>query len=701
MPSSYQKKYWYQFTSLDNKVNVVELWQYTALTLTAEEVYSMGMPFSVQMPDVDHKFQVVRGTGCEINLLSNTDRKFFAGLYHTDMKEFMIKHYIDTVINWVGYLNAELVREGYSEAINYPFQITGNDGFALLDRMHFLDVADPNNPINYTGIKSIFDLIQIALNRVGLPYVNLYISLSTTFTGQTVAVNSTVLHETYIDSANFYDEDNAPETLRKVIESVLAPFGGVITQIGGDIWITDINTIGSGTGTFKKFVQSTGLYVEAVSVNLVKDIGTIGYMGTGSDIEMSGGKNKQVVSYSPYPRKTMFPESLKDLSEFTGAVPAVYSLRDDSSFRYKALTGNTGITLYAPCTFEQSYRVKGMSVDVEYEKDASVCINWRAGTAATKIFEIVNGPNIAISIGQKSEDIIGTRLGRFKGVGIKVSGEAQFWRYWTNGYGTERDGGVRSAKIKILLRIGSRYGTIGYRGITSWRGSPGTATSWFDAVTYDYITISKSDLSNIAGEWMPFEVSFINSEDLSGQVYFEIYSELNYTDDNGKEWVNTSVHHAQIRMRNLSVTLIDNETGDEIGDSDIEYIGYLDKSLKEEAEKIDLICGTDSFYIDRGKIMKSTAGKYSSIKAFTRNSQSFKIEELLLASLSANYRFGYITLSNLKLQNGLNQLNVITDTAIISDKKFMVNSLNINYRDNVANTGITEVSADNLVIVPQ
>lgn len=695
MPT-YQKKYYTQFTSLDGKVNIVELWWLTATTPTAEEVECMGMPFSVEMPDLSHKFQVVRGTGCEINLLSPTDRKFFDGLYHTNMKEYMVKHYIDSNINWLGYLNSELVRESYSEAFNYPFQITGNDGFALLDRLQFLQT----DGTKYTGVKSQFDLIQIALNRLGLPFANLYISFSTTFADQSADDDSTILHESYVDCANFYDEDGVAETMRKVIEGVLAPYGALITQIGGDIWITDNNLLGTATPiTWKKFTQSTGVYVEDVEINPVKDIPDIEYMGTGSENERSGGKNKQVVSYSPYPFKIILPEGLKELGEFTGSIPATYSLRDDDHFSYKALTGHSEFTLHSPALFEQSYRRLGLTVSPETEADASICVTWHAGTAATKIFELSGAQILTISQGQKSTDIIGTRQGSFKGVGIKISGEAEFYRYWHSGSG-DHDGGVRSCKIKIQVRIGSKYGTFGYRGLSSWRGSPGSATSWYDAVTYEYITIKKDDNSNIAGLWIPFSNALINSIDLSGQLYFDIYSELDYTDTNGKEWVNTNTHHAQIRIRNLSITLVNNETGKEIGNVDLEYVGYLDQTVKEEAEKIPLICGTDATYIDRGKIMKSSAGAYSAIKQWTRSGQTFKIEELLLNSLSSNYTIGYLTLSNLKLCNGFNQLNVITDADLITAKNFIVKAMKINFRDNLIETTLTEISPDSLTIEP-
>lgn len=692
--STYQKKYYYQFTSLDGKVNVVELWWLTATTPTAEEVKGGAMPFSTEMPDLDHKFQVVRGTGCEINLLSPTDRKFFDGLYHTNMKEYMIKHYIDSSINWLGYLNSELVRESYSEAFNYPFQITGNDGFALLDRLQFLQT----DGTKYTGVMSQFALIQIALTRVGLPYTNLYISLSTTFADFSGDADSTILHESYVDCANFYNEDGEAETMRKVIEGCLATYGALITQRSGDIRITDVNLLGIADPImWQKFTQSTGVYVEDVLLDPVVDISDVGYMGTGSEIEMSGGKNKQVISYSPYPLKSVLPEGLRDLNEFSGSIPANFSVRDDNRFNYKTLTGHNALNIYSPATFEQSF--SGWHGDAVDGSDASICIQWHAGTIGTKIIELKDNPFVSFP---KGNDVLipgSTKLG-FKGVSMKISGEAYFDRYW--GPSDSQWGMVRSYDIKLITRIGDKSADI-FGNKTVWNTYPATPQ------ICSIIRIEKPDNSNVAGAWIPFSVNgnedcyYTTHEDLSGLLYLDFYSDLNFIDTNGREWPSVSPSrdfHPQVRIRNLAISFIDSETKKDISDTDVEYIGYLDTTVKEEAEKIELICGTDVNHADRGKIMMYSGGLYSSIKEWTRSGQTFKLEELLLNSLSSNYTMGYLTLSNLKLQNGFNQLSVITDSGIISAKNFMVKSAKVNYRDNLIETTLTEVSPDTLTIVP-
>ena len=677
MPSTYQKKYWYTFGTLDGKVNKVELWQYTDTVLTAEEIKGAPMPFSIEMPEIDHKFQVVRGTGCEINLLSATDRKFFTGLYHTDMREFRVQHYIKNagagdetyILNWLGYLNSEMVRESYSEYLNYYFQITGNDGFSLLDRLRFVDGSGDD----YTGIKTKMELLMICIDSIQLPYGDIYVCLSTTFTGQLIEGTTSLLHQSYINCANFYDEDGEPETMRKVLESILAPYGAIVTLLNTDIYIADVNTLASGESVFKRFDGSNGEYVQDVTITLTKDIADIGYMGTGSDIEMSGGKNKQVVSYSPYPFKNAIPNSLYDALEFSGFGEWVYE-----DFYYKiSIAENSKWTdeVGSGLLFEGSKNSVNETPNL-YMK--IIHLGGGGGGGGFANVSKLKSPLI-LSIPANVVDAGGNVI---KGVKLNLSGDC-LYRSQPNPYAPFQQGDPYSfMSVTLEITCGSLYYVGG--------NSPYDSGVWqAEAGIYTMVS-SKKDNSTVNNQWINIgqagegiDIKFPDGISGSFNVMF-----TNNTSWTGDQW-----------YKNLKFSFTDYNNA-EVADSDIEYIGYLDKTVKEEAEKVELICGTDATFIDRGKIMYLDGTDYKSIATWIRSAQTFKIEELLLNSLSSNYRRGYLTITNLKLKNLFNQLNILTDTGILGAKYFMVKSQNINFRDNLIETSIVEIQPDSLTIVP-
>ncbi len=340
---SYVKKYFGYFGDMDGVQHTVEFWELNG-TAGSSELRLTMQPFTVSMPETEHKFQPVLGTGCTINILSETDQQFSDGFIFVDPQKWLIKHYIAAAINWVGFLNAELFEEPYDINFNYPVQMSGNDGFALMDRFSFLQ-ADATH---YTGIKSLWQILTLILAKVNLPFSAIRVALSTTFTGFSAAASKNILEEQYVDCANFYDEDNAAFTMRKVLEGILQPFG-YITQQGGILYIIDNHLKATGgTINWKSYELSAGVwsYITTIADTAnTKTVLSVGYMGTGSRKVVSGGKNKQVVSYSPYPMIGGLAGGVDNtiaspdgLSEFT-TIPGSWSTKN--GYSYKVLSGNT------------------------------------------------------------------------------------------------------------------------------------------------------------------------------------------------------------------------------------------------------------------------------------------------------------------------------------------------------------------------
>ena len=684
---AYQKKYYFSFKDirLVERLHLVELWQNTETVLVAEEIKGHMNPFAVEMPEIDHKFQVVRGSGCQINLLSATDMKFFTGLYHVNPTDFMVKHYIDGVINFLGYLNAEMMSEPYDIDFNYQVSLTGNDGFSLMDRFSFIQIDESN----YTGIKSKFELLQIIFAKIGLPFNEYRIALSTTFTGYSGAIGSTILHESFIDCANFYDEDDKPMSLREVVDSIIAPYGAHIRAESGNIYITDIHSLASLTSvTYKQFTMSTGAYAGFVAIPNVKAVSDIGYLGTGHSIERSGGVNRQVVSYSPYPTKTILEESLVGIDEFT-TVPETWSEKD--GYYYKTLLINKyweinpiyDLSLNPP-TFEESY--------FDDNDQTNIYLRYpRYGGINTMIASLKMPKYVSIS-GYGSPLTTPKELG----VAFKISGDILV-KTKDNPYDEAKSKLVDNIRLSIRLKIAENYYTEG----DSWTEVP---TNFGLSINFPNATSDRDIGDRFVPiryykegiQWYKFPIS--GDKLYFGDVQFEVWSE--YRVINSFPVIDNILNDPNVKeiwLKNISIELV-SRLNTEIPDNDTEYIGLLDRTFQNEGEKISLTCGTDTQYADRGKIMKSDGTNYSDILEWTRNAQTFKIEELLLGSVSSNYRAGFITLMNMRLKNSFSLQNILTDT-FIGAAKMMVKSANINYQDNVFECSLIEILPDELIIV--
>ena len=113
----------------------------------------------------------------------------------------------------------------------------------MLDRIAYLHDDDSK----YTGMSTQMNVLRNILNKLGLPIRYTYLNFATTITGITYGSNQTVLDTTYVINDNFYDEDGTPFTCRKVLESILQPYGAFIMQNNGDYIVTDVHSLASNS----------------------------------------------------------------------------------------------------------------------------------------------------------------------------------------------------------------------------------------------------------------------------------------------------------------------------------------------------------------------------------------------------------------------------------------------------------------------
>lgn len=697
-----QKKYFYQFKQIGtDDVNIVELWQETTDTLIAEEVTGMASPFIVELPDLDNKFQVVIGKGCEVRLLSETDRKFLTGLYHVDPVEFQVRHYINGTLNYLGYLNSEMYQESFSDEFNYGISVTGNDGFALADRFTFLDETEEN----YTGIKSKFEILMICLQRIGLPYSEVRISLATTFTGYSGDANSSIMHESYVDCANFYDEDDYPMTIREVIESILAPYGAHIWTEGSIVYIIDIHTKASGGNvTFKRFdydlywslqtgtvvwslSYSTTLnydtildedgtaYIADIVINIDKVVQNIGYSGTGQSIELSGGVNKQVIAYSPYPTDAIVDESMSEYEEFD-TVPTVWT--DNGIYLEKTLSNST---IWEDI---QSDALKFKFETSAYKNDSFGPVMKFFSTYPTyyELTRLKNPPFFSIGVPQALENSILKYELYFK---LKFN---ILYRNFSNpyDYGTYT-GKAYGHRFYFAISIGDYYFS-NELAIPAWtQDSSNRLIVEINDFQYDFWTeiIEKIPIAN--------QLSALVA---SGDVQIRLYSQMmrKTVSDTWEDDDNST--YPEIWIQNISLTPYLSGY-DTIPTDDVEYIGELNSTYKEEGERIELKCGTNKYFTDRGKILRVSGSAYRPTTEWTRASNTAKIEELLLVSATSNYQRGFYKLNNFRLRQEFTFMNLFTDNNI-ADKVFMLKSAKFDYEMNDVECSLIEISPDTLTI---
>lgn len=127
-------------------------------------------------------------------------------------------------------------------------------------------------------------------------------------------------------SANFYDEENEPMSCREVIECILRPFGLMMVQRDGNIYIYDYNTIEDGL-PMKCYNYANWTYegLQTPEHNH-GDLSNIGFMSTEGSYGFEEMKNNVTITSSIYAEQSLIDETVQE----TGLEGKVASLDKDS-----------------------------------------------------------------------------------------------------------------------------------------------------------------------------------------------------------------------------------------------------------------------------------------------------------------------------------------------------------------------------------
>jgi len=686
---SLQKKFYFNFKSRENTAFVVEIWEESTPVITAVEVRGASSPFSVSFPSTD-RFAPVRGSGCSVAMVSQTDRQFFP-LCTPDAFKYQIRLYKSGTLTWQGYLDSELYSEPFDELTGYTVAFSGTDGLALLDRVQYLDALSER----YTGVISQWDVIKNILLKLGLTWNGVYVALSTTSPEITIGAEETILHKTYVRNDNYYNEDADPETCRKVLEEMLRPYGATLTISNNKVYITDINTIlTAGLVTFKVYSSTTFNYSASVPVDLNRgDLSDIGFAETGTALDIVSGVNKQIVKYSPY-RQT-------DIIDFN----ASGDFSDSSTY------GTTTIGVF-PYRFKETWFTESKTWNRfglgEFVDMVGIDTNTGEEDSYLKIVPTgLNGSNKGttfFSCKQKLPDILKAPDDKYL---IQIN--ADLFARTLDGMNNVTPSGANMYYLLLYTRL-----SIGNK---KWivEGFDAEWVDLSDPREFRWPVCSSSggldNFSTIEDRWVPLNNS-IGAQAIvkdailplfgfpGGEVVFEIRGFEVWGSDKGADPDNETIYSMvkDVRIKNVKLTVIDSKRN-AIDTQDSEYVGYLNPLFKNEGEEITLLQGTNTadYPVERGALLRLDTGVYYNLKTWTKAGKTDNIEDLLLRSVVSNYKSISLQLTG--------TLNAITDIIGMFtyinylEQTFMITECTHNFEDESTDVTLVEAAADDLDII--
>ena len=274
---AYQNKYQATFATKSGKIAYLYL---------AEDGYSgsviqyQGIHIDLQyIPNSDDPFESIFASQLNIVLDVTENINNIPNLVTLNDRKYNAKLYIDSDLEWEGWVLSDSVQLGYSTG-RRQLSFNAVDGLGILR-----DILLPIDPtVNSNQINSLLYYLNLCLNQIAFPdNPNLKIVCSYYASGMNDRAThsySEPFSQTYLANRTFLNNFIYTDCL-SVISNIVKSFGCRIFQAGGKWWIVAINEFANINAYYTEY-DYTGAVVSSGTINTLTQIQ--GYTGNTSNL---------------------------------------------------------------------------------------------------------------------------------------------------------------------------------------------------------------------------------------------------------------------------------------------------------------------------------------------------------------------------------------------------------------------------------
>ncbi len=639
-----------------------------------EQMVMQADPLTIERSVMDNKFQPSVGSGLELNVEAEYDGQYL-NTYTSDIKKYKAKFSKNGDVIWLGYLNTEVYSEDYTRLAGYPVQLNFNDGFAVLERLLFVD----NNGVNYSGLKSAWDVLWIILDKLGLDYKYIYVGCDSYHEG--MDRSQSPLHQFKVNCDNYYDEQGDAMNCREVLDAILLTQRAICYQNEGTFNIVSVPLLAEGAYQCIRYasVDDPG---ETIVVNDTVNVPqNADWYSDDQQIDVVAARNKAVVKYSPYGFKTILNSDFNDNSRWIGeGVWTVFDNRRKLTLQeidsMRGTQSSRPVGSYTLPKFANMgtlfYKLEGISGIEGWSNAEDVTVSGVKSDLYSKETIYFNVPfSEGVTTEQAFSNDTSAVVNGVKNCGYKFSFKCYIETKENEFDETEEENIVRGIVGDVDIYIGGvRIDSYNVSGDSSNRSDYG-------AVSY---YIGSDDESSIADKWHTVVVD-IPCVDAHGDVKVVFFKGFGTRGENNKdsvaEGVIKSVRFSDIKIEAEKLILYKNFEGytpddeeddtddsgtrkggkrrsdspavtpgghlyyiDDLDFDDVEFVAEMKDSWADEFESVEMIHG-DSFDLsptDRGALYTLANSLTYKWQTFIDTDKYYNIAELLLRSIVSNYR---------------------------------------------------------------
>ena len=633
-------KYYYEFKGHDDILNRVEI--LTTDVAVPQEITVSYTPFVLEYSQVK-KLEPIQGSGATLGLISNTIFQF-ESLHTDDMQKYLVKFFRDGALYWMGWLDPELYEENLALYPPYPVEFTAAD-FNVLERLEFKD----NNGKNYSDINSFIAQLKRCFDKLALPFDKLFIGCTTIAEGITLSSSETILHKLYIQSANFYDEDNKAMSCMEVVESILRPFGLMMVQRDSNVYIYDYNSV-LLIGKMKMYNFSSLSYVSDVDVSfLLGDLFDIGFRSENAPYGFEDMINNVSITSSIYAIKVKENAKLqvKNLSDKIDAGSSGDRVFYRKSKDIESANEDSFFAIYYGRTIMdyvgQRDSIMGCySSYLPEVNDVYPLYRVRYKNYLTKVNRSDDGHSYPYYINLKMQAYASTAAHPILHDKAEGVSNSEVIELYCNLYVVD-DNGIPIAYYSILSTDSPQW-----TKVSNGRIEQGKCILWFsnedsEGSVLDNWIINANKQGIFANKPGSLPASLMNNglyinPDVSGYLIFEITNKCVILNSD----LNKKVDPQKIKMLlydDINLSVVD-QVGDDISTDDYEFRSYIYSKVVTDLEDITLKCiSANETKAPAGfaNILKMESDYYELQNSYSRSGQTNILERLLLCTIHSNY----------------------------------------------------------------
>lgn len=673
-------KYYHEFIGADDVLNRFEI--LCDSTIPTKKIEATNTPFCLEYLDA-RKLEPVQGSQVTLGLISESFFQFM-DLHTDDMQGYLIKFYRAGQLYWIGYLDSELYSENLTDSPPYPVEFSGAD-FNILERLKFRN----GNEKSYADINTLLTQLKRCLDKLGLPFQKLYIGCSTAPEGIILTSAETALHKLYIQSSNFYDEDNEPMSCREVVESILQPFGLMMAQRDASVYIYDLNTIKSG-GAMKCYSFASLAYIGDTAVNVqLGDISDIGTMSTNASLGFDEMINNVSITSSLYASKSVMDYKVEEAKLADLYITTNHNKYIQKSYRKCDSWNANDFTLFFNKENDESIMGAGFAYTADNSANNSIIFENNSNY-------LISSDNLFLRI--KVRAYINARLNPFD--------EKEKIEFIDRSY-------LMRLYCRLVL-LDDKHEPLMYFDGQNWvtaedGGETETLLLYYSektamkSILNKWITNSKMSIWN-PGLYVASDKDYesgirIHLPNKSGYIHFELLYCL--IDDNERKlplfpqiFPADKIYDILINDTSISIEDVD---GNELTTDDYEFKSYINKKVSSDFEKVSLKCisaNEDKLPIGRANILKKIGDHYELQLSYTRAGQTDILERLLMSTIHSNFTTKNKVISvDIKMtENPV--LRYVTYNNVLHSDGMFVTGATLDFHDAKTTVKAVEFSAD-------